>query len=83
MSELQVRYFAGAAAAAGRDEDRVEVDPAATLDDLCRRLGELRPGLVPVLPVAGLLVDEISVTDRSRTLGSAASVDVLPPFAGG
>ena len=85
-----VRYFAGAAAAAGVDEERLEVARATTAAELAVVLGQRHPGLVRVLEVASLLVDEVAVRDRSLPLrgGGAAGhedvrVDVLPPFAGG
>jgi molybdopterin converting factor small subunit len=82
-----VRYFAGAAAAAGTDEERLEVAPWTTAADLAVLLGQRHPGLVRVLEVASLLVDEVAVRDRSQPLVAAGredvQVDVLPPFAGG
>jgi len=86
---LQVRYFAGAAAAAGVDEERLELAPGTTAAQLAVALGQRHPGLVRVLEVASLLVDEVAVRDRSQPLvdggpaGREVQVDVLPPFAGG
>ena len=78
---LTVRYFAGARAAAG-----VSVEPvaAATLDDLARVLAD-RHGerLAMVLKAASFLVDGLACHDRQATLPPGATVDVLPPFAGG
>jgi sulfur-carrier protein len=85
--ELQVRYFAGAAAAAGLDEELVEVDDDATAAQLVAELAQRHPRLRPVLEVASLLADEVAVRDRSAVLvppqGRRLQVDVLPPFAGG
>ena len=78
-----VRYFAGAAAAAGVDEETVDVDGSMTLAELCAQLGRRHPALEAVLAASSLLVDEVPVADRSRTLGPARRIDVLPPFAGG
>ncbi len=78
-----VRYFAGAAAAAGTPQEHVDVDAAASVSDVLALLQEHRPGLGPVLSVASVLVDEVAVADRSRRLCDGAQVDVLPPFAGG
>lgn len=84
---MQVRYFAGAAAAAGLDEELVEVDDDATAAQLVAELAQRRPRLRPVLEVASLLADEVAVRDRSAVLvppdGRRLQVDVLPPFAGG
>ena len=77
-----VRYFAGARAAAnGTSSEQIE---AATLHDLTQvlvdRHGE-RLGLV--LKAASFLVDGLTCHDRTATLPEGATVDVLPPFAGG
>jgi molybdopterin synthase sulfur carrier subunit len=79
---LTVRYFAGARAAA----NGVSAEPAAagSLDDLVQLLtdrhGE-RLGLV--LKAASFLVDGLACHDRAAALPESATVDVLPPFAGG
>ncbi|GAB3148823.1 MoaD/ThiS family protein [Micromonospora sonneratiae] len=80
--DLTVRYFAGARAAAGVDEENV---PAGlTLDGLAREL-MVRHGnqLLAVLTVASFLVDGTAWHDRQAPLPQGATVDVLPPFAGG
>ncbi len=75
---VTVRYFAGARAAAGVAEDRV---PAGTsLDDLAARGG---PRLSSVFACASFLVDGVHWHDRRAGLPAGATVDVLPPFAGG
>ena len=78
---ITVRYFAGARAAAGTEEEKVT---AANLESL---LGELagRHGapLGKVLDVASFLVNGTACRDRSATLPAGCTVDVLPPFAGG
>jgi sulfur-carrier protein len=77
-----VRYFAGARAAAGG----LAVEPVAaeTLDDLARVLTD-RHGerLGVVLKAASFLVDGLACHDRRAPFPSDATVDVLPPFAGG
>lgn len=78
-----MRYFAGAAAAAGADEEFVDVTGATTLHDLCATLADRHRGLKVILEVSSLLVDETPVADRTRPIGAATRVDVLPPFAGG
>jgi len=75
-----VRYFAGARAAAGTTEEKVE---AATLGDLVALVGAERPRLAHVLRACSFLVDGLAWKDRSAPLPSSATVDVLPPFAGG
>lgn len=76
-----VRYFASARAAAGVTE---EVVAAATLGELRATLAD-RHGeqLSKVLRVASYLVDGVSCRDLEAPLPETATVDVLPPFAGG
>ncbi|KOX14709.1 MULTISPECIES: MoaD/ThiS family protein [Micromonospora] len=82
QDQLTVRYFAGARAAAGRSE---ETAPAGrSLDDLAADLAQ-RHGdrLGGVLRVASFLVDGVTCHDRQAPLPGGATIDVLPPFAGG
>jgi molybdopterin converting factor small subunit len=78
---LTVRYFAGARAAAGVPVESVR---AATIDDLTRVLTD-RHGerLAVVLKAASFLVDGLICHDRQAAVPAGATVDVLPPFAGG
>ncbi|MFP5346909.1 MAG: MoaD/ThiS family protein [Actinomycetes bacterium] len=82
-TQLEVRYFAGAAAAAGLPAERLELPAVTTLDGLRSVLAQRHPRLEPVLRVATLLVDGVAVRDLDATLDDVAQVDVLPPFAGG
>jgi molybdopterin synthase sulfur carrier subunit len=76
-----VRYFAAARAAAGVSEERL---PAGTVAQL-RSAMEQAHGerLAKVLAAATLLVDGIACRDHEAPLAPDATVDVLPPFAGG
>lgn len=78
---VEVRYFAGARAAAGVTSEEVA---AVSLDDLTTILAE-RHGerLALVLKAASFLVDGLTCHDRRAALPAGATVDVLPPFAGG
>ncbi len=76
---VTVRYFAGARAAAGVAQESL---PASTLGEL-RDLLAVRPALTRVVAAASFLVDGVSVRDPAYRLGVGATVDVLPPFAGG
>ena len=80
---LQVRYYAGAAAAAGVEEEPVELPAGGDVAALRTHLARLRPALVPVLAVSTVLVDGVPASDPARSLDGATRVDVLPPFAGG
>jgi sulfur-carrier protein len=76
-----VRYFAGARAAAGTSS---EIVTAASMAELLTLLGE-RHGdrLSQVLACSSYLVDGLACHDRAAPLADRATVDVLPPFAGG
>jgi sulfur-carrier protein len=79
---VTVRFFAGARAAAGGVSS--EAAEAGSLSELIVRLGD-RHGerLALVLKSASFLVDGLSCHDRDAALPAGATVDVLPPFAGG
>jgi sulfur-carrier protein len=79
---VTVQYFAGARAAVGGL--RSEQIPAATVHELVSTL-TARHGerLAMVLKAATFLVDGLTCHDPEATLPADATVDVLPPFAGG
>jgi molybdopterin converting factor small subunit len=77
-SLVTVRYWAGARRAAGRDSEQVE---AHTLGGLIEQLAS-RPELQAVLAASSLLVDGVAGQPEVQ-LSPGATVDVLPPFAGG
>jgi sulfur-carrier protein len=78
---VTVRYFAGARAAAGVD---TEIRAATTLDELVGQLVDSHgEKLERVLTACSFLVDGTQTRDRSLVLEPGATVDVLPPFAGG
>lgn len=79
---LTVRFFAGArAAAGGRSSEDAEAESLRQLTQvLTDRHGE-RLGVV--LKAASFLVDGVSCHDPQAPLPANATVDVLPPFAGG
>ncbi|MEU4156298.1 MoaD/ThiS family protein [Actinoplanes sp. NPDC026670] len=79
---LTVRYFAGARAAAGGTSS--ETIEAVTIDQLTQVLTD-RHGerLALVMKAASFLVDGLNCHDRAAVLPAGATVDVLPPFAGG
>ncbi len=80
--QLTVRYFAGARAAAGRTEETASAGRSLDelVDELAARHGER---LSAVLKAASFLVDGVACHDRRAPLPAGATVDVLPPFAGG
>ncbi|WP_018254976.1 MoaD/ThiS family protein [Salinispora mooreana] len=79
---ITIRYFAGARAAAGCAEEHLPAGRSldAVLTDIADRHGER---LGAVLGVASFLVDGVNWHDRRAPLPAGATIDVLPPFAGG
>ncbi|MGI8529871.1 MAG: MoaD/ThiS family protein [Geodermatophilaceae bacterium] len=54
------------------------------MDELLSRLAEAHGGaLSRVLAASSFLVDGVSVREPAYRLSDGATVDVLPPFAGG
>lgn len=75
----EVRYFAAAVEAAGREQESLD---AATVGELRALLVErYGDAMARVLASGSFLVDGVVSRDDSRLLGER--VDVLPPFAGG
>jgi molybdopterin synthase sulfur carrier subunit len=81
---VTVRYFAAARAASGFTEESVDLIGSATVADLVSALGGRHgSGLGSVLRRCSFLVNEIAARDRCARVPRGATVDVLPPFAGG
>ncbi len=80
---MRIRYFAGAAEAAGVPEETVEAQFEVTVAELVEQLSADRDRLAKVLAVSTLLVDGHPAHTRTEFVGPNAQVDVLPPFAGG
>jgi sulfur-carrier protein len=79
VAEVSVRYWAGARAAAGVDEEPlVAASTADVVAELTARGGEL----ARVVALSSLLVDGQVARDRVP-LTDGQVVEVLPPFAGG
>ncbi len=75
-----VRYWAGARAAAGVDDERI--GGVTTVAELVARLAAAHPALQPVLPVCSVLVGG-RAGSGDDPVPAGAVVEVLPPFAGG
>lgn len=77
---IAVRYFAGAAEAAGRESEELA---AATVEELREAMVAAHgAGLARVLDRCSLLADGRRVAGTDP-LPEGTTVDVLPPFAGG
>jgi sulfur-carrier protein len=81
---IQVRYFAGARAASGVDEEFLALPAGSTVRDAGQAIAE-RHGdqLAGVLTACSFLLDGSAVRQPSTRLSDGVQLDVLPPFAGG
>jgi sulfur-carrier protein len=80
---IVVRYFAAARDAAGSESEQLTVRPGATVGTLVDELSTRNSELGRVLTRCSFLCDGIAVRDKAQPLRAGATVDVLPPFAGG
>lgn len=87
---MLIRYFAAAAASAGTEQEEVAADMTMTRSELQQVLTNLHPvapegekTLAQVLPQCSWLVNGVAHKDPEAAIAPAATVDVLPPFAGG
>jgi molybdopterin converting factor small subunit len=87
VTGIEVRYFAAAADAAGREKETVDLAVGSDLAALRAALIERHGAdMERVLSVAAYLVEPGAgggELTRDLTYPAGAKVDVLPPFAGG
>lgn len=84
LTRITVRYFAAARAAAGTEDEPLELPSGSTVADLLDAVSTRHGGeLAKVLARCSFLLDEVAVRDRSVPLPDGSTLDVLPPFAGG
>lgn len=76
---VTVRYWAGARAAAGTEQDVVH---GVSVGDVVAAVTALHPALEPIAAVSTLLLDGRAVTGDTA-LADGSLLEVLPPFAGG
>lgn len=87
--QVRLRYWASARAAAGVEEDVLDVDGTVTLAALrerARRLHEGSERFAAVLDTCSVLVGDRPVaSERAETVlvRAGQTVEFLPPFAGG
>lgn len=78
---ITVRWFGGAAEAAGTDEETYPPGPlSAVLGAAQERHGE---AVTRVLPRCAVLVDGRHSAGDDPQVADGSTIDVLPPFAGG
>jgi sulfur-carrier protein len=86
---VTVRYWAAARAAAGVEQDVLEVSDGATLADVLAEVRAVhadRPRLADIVAICSVLVGErpVGASDPAQVRLSAGDVvELLPPFAGG
>jgi molybdopterin converting factor small subunit len=85
---VTVRYWAGARAAAGTAEESLTLPGPASLADVVRRVLALHPDqrMADVIGVCSVLVGERPASSEDPeqvVVPDGASVEFLPPFAGG
>jgi molybdopterin converting factor small subunit len=86
--QITVRYWAAARSAAGVATDQIEAAGPVSLGEVVRRAGELHPDtrLPAVLAVCSVLVGDQPVSSsepQEVVVPPGATVEFLPPFAGG
>jgi molybdopterin converting factor small subunit len=80
---VTVRFFAGAAAAAGRDSVVLNLPSGSSILDAIRELSGQSDEMALVIRKCSYLCDGVAVRDRAIVLRPHQTVDVLPPFSGG
>ncbi|MBC8093517.1 MAG: MoaD/ThiS family protein [Pseudonocardia sp.] len=81
---VAIRYFAAARSAAGVETEKIQLPADATVAAVLEELrAQHGPEFATVLERCSFLLDEVAVRDRGTVLGPDATLDVLPPFAGG
>lgn len=84
MVPITVRYFAAARAAAGgtRTEVIEAATPASAFELAAQRHG---PELARIISISSYLLNGVSLDKEASTqpLSAPATLDIMPPFAGG
>ena len=88
VGQVTLRYWASARAAAGTDTDQLDVTGPETLAELVRRAREVHPDqrFAQVLSCCSVMVGDrpVSTGDPAAVVVEpGATVEFLPPFAGG
>jgi thiamineS protein len=81
---VELRYFAAAAEAAGRPEERLKLPAGTTLAALREQLAGRGLEMSRIIGISSCLVNALSTpTDSLTPLKDGDRIDILPPFAGG
>lgn len=79
---VELRYFAAARAALGRSGESLAVPDGATVGDVVDRVTRDAPDAAPVLSRCSVLLDGRRAAPGD-VVPDGATLDLLPPFAGG
>jgi molybdopterin synthase sulfur carrier subunit len=84
-TQVTVRFWASVRSAAGVVEDRF---PPGTVAELLAEVGNRYPVTMELLPRCSVLLDAMAVHDlagsgQGRRVRPGATMELLPPFAGG
>ena len=79
--QVTIRYFAAAAEAAGMPTQTLVAGTAGSLR--AAMVAAHGPALERVLARCSLLADGVRLEDDASVVPPGATVDVMPPFAGG
>jgi molybdopterin converting factor small subunit len=82
-SQLTVRFFAAARAAAAAETAEISLERPTTVAEIVEELCSRSADLAQVLQRCSYLCDGIAVRDLECELRPGQTLDVLPPFAGG
>jgi molybdopterin converting factor small subunit len=82
-SQLTVRFFAAARAAAAVEIEEIGLERPTTVAEVVDALSSRSADLARVLLRCSYLCDGIAVRDLECELRPGQTLDVLPPFAGG
>ena len=77
---VTVRFYAAARKAAGISE--IQLEPASAMQIMDEAV-KAHPNLAQVLSQCSFLLNEVALHDLSTQVLDGATLDVLPPFAGG
>lgn len=78
---MEVRYFAAAADAAGRDSEAFSAPNRTVAEVVEQVVGRHGSPMERIIARGSILCDGVLVRDYGRPAG--ARLDVLPPFSGG
>lgn len=79
-TDIEIRYFAAARAAAGVSIERVN---PASLSMILKEVTANNAQLAHVMEQCSFLVDSVAVNDMDMPINAGSFIDVLPRFAGG